>query len=73
VAEGGFGAVTPAGDAPALAARLRALAADPAPLRAWAARADWAERFAAPHVLGAFAAELEKLAGPSAPGHNDGV
>jgi colanic acid biosynthesis glycosyl transferase WcaI len=62
VAEGGFGVVTPAGDAPALASRLCALAADPAPLLTWAAGTGWVERFAASRVLGAFAAELEKLA-----------
>jgi colanic acid biosynthesis glycosyl transferase WcaI len=73
VADGGFGAVTPAGDAPALAARLRALADDRAPLEAWTARTGWATRFAAPRVLGAFAAELEKLAGDAATGHNGGV
>jgi colanic acid biosynthesis glycosyl transferase WcaI len=73
VADGGFGAVTPAGDASALAAQLRALADAPASLQAWAERTGWAERFAAPRVLGSFAAELEKLAGESARGHNGGT
>ncbi len=73
VANGGFGAVTPAGDAPALAARLRALAADPTPLREWAERTSWVERFAAPRVLGAFATELENLAGAAGRGHNGDI
>ncbi|MEI6861599.1 MAG: WcaI family glycosyltransferase [Verrucomicrobiota bacterium] len=68
VAEGGFGAVTPAGDTAALAARLRGLADDPVPLREWAARTGWVERFAAPKVLGGFAGEMEKLAGAGAAG-----
>ena len=68
VADGGFGMVTPAGDATALAARLRALSADPTPLSAWRARTSWVERFAAPRVLGAFTGELEKLAGTGTPG-----
>jgi colanic acid biosynthesis glycosyl transferase WcaI len=68
VAEGGFGAVTPAGDAAALAARLRALAHESGPLAVWAARAGWVGRVAAPRVLGEFAAELEKLAGESSRG-----
>jgi colanic acid biosynthesis glycosyl transferase WcaI len=73
VGQGGFGAVTPAGDAPALSARLRALAEDPSPLRVWAERTDWAERFAAPRVLSGFADELEKLAPSPGASHNDGV
>lgn len=63
VADGGFGVITPPGDAPALAARLRALAVDPAPLVEWAACTAWVKQFDAAGVLGQFAAEMEKLAG----------
>lgn len=73
VEQGGYGTVTPAGVAPALATRLRDLADEPSRLRAWAARTGWVERFAAPRVLGTFAEELEKLAHSASSQHNHGV
>ena len=62
VAEGGFGRVVPAGDAPALARALQAAAADPAQLAAWAARTRWVERFGAATVLPRFEAVVRSLA-----------
>jgi colanic acid biosynthesis glycosyl transferase WcaI len=73
VREGGFGAVTAAGDAGALAGRLQTLAADPSPLLAWAARTPWVQRFEAARVLDGFTTELEKLAGETADHHNSAV
>jgi len=73
VREGGFGAVTPAGDAAVLAKRLQSLANQPDVLKEWAAGTIWVQRFDATRVLGTFADEVEKLAAETAGPHNSPV
>ncbi len=61
VAEGGFGVNVPTAQPEALAAALKALAADPTRLAALRTATAWVQRFAAPQVLGDYEGVLQAV------------